>query len=179
MAAPVAPVTEVLKPRAPGAGAPKSSEKELRKLRTWSLDTPKFHSLGDAVPYIRRFGTTDSYSTQLVSVLRLLSYCDMILTIFVRQSERAHRFSKARYTRTNKKDVERQLSAIQTRTARIKRLRKQLASPAEEDGGKRGRLAASRELDKPYVVAKSQNQPVPLSDFLRLHADDMAIKVRY
>ena len=37
-----------------------------RKSKVWNINTPKFHSLGDVTSYIRVFGTTDSYSTQLV-----------------------------------------------------------------------------------------------------------------
>ena len=43
-----------------------SSGKMRRKL---NLNTYKYHSLGDYATTIRRFGTTDSYSTQLVSNL--------------------------------------------------------------------------------------------------------------
>lgn len=37
-----------------------------RKSKTLNLFTPKFHSLGDYVQTIRKFGGTDSYSTQAV-----------------------------------------------------------------------------------------------------------------
>lgn len=37
-----------------------------RQSKIWNLNTPKFHSLGDVSSYIKMFGTTDSYSTQLV-----------------------------------------------------------------------------------------------------------------
>lgn len=40
-----------------------------RKARKLNLFTYKWHSLGDYANMIRRFGTTDSYSTQLVSHL--------------------------------------------------------------------------------------------------------------
>lgn len=38
-----------------------------RKHKTLNLNTYKFHSLGDVVSTIHIFGTTDSYSTQIVS----------------------------------------------------------------------------------------------------------------
>lgn len=38
-----------------------------RRCRRFNLRTIKTHSLGDYVPTIRRFGTTDSYNTQIVS----------------------------------------------------------------------------------------------------------------
>src|ERR1700733_9308128 len=37
-----------------------------RKQKTLNLFTPKFHSLGDYVQTIRMFGSTDSFSTQVV-----------------------------------------------------------------------------------------------------------------
>jgi hypothetical protein len=37
-----------------------------RKHKTLNLFTPKFHSLGDYVQSIRSFGSTDSFSTQVV-----------------------------------------------------------------------------------------------------------------
>lgn len=46
------------------------------KAKFLNLCTYKFHALGDYVRTIRMFGTTDSYSTQIVSVtLSLLSVC--------------------------------------------------------------------------------------------------------
>ena len=39
-----------------------------RKPKQLNLKTYKYHSLGDYVETIRRFGTTDSYSTQPVSI---------------------------------------------------------------------------------------------------------------
>lgn len=38
------------------------------KVKTLNLSTYKYHALGDYVRMIRMFGTTDSYSTQIVSV---------------------------------------------------------------------------------------------------------------
>ena len=37
-----------------------------RRSKTLNLFTPKFHALGDYVHTIQMFGTTDSFSTQLV-----------------------------------------------------------------------------------------------------------------
>lgn len=38
------------------------------KLRFFNLETYKFHALGDYVETIRRYGATDSYSTEPVSI---------------------------------------------------------------------------------------------------------------
>lgn len=39
-----------------------------RRLKVLNLDTYKYHSLGDVAAAIRRFGTTDSYSTEIVNL---------------------------------------------------------------------------------------------------------------
>jgi hypothetical protein len=41
--------------------------KQSRRKKSFNLQTYKFHALGDYVASIRRFGTTDSYSTEPVS----------------------------------------------------------------------------------------------------------------
>ena len=42
-----------------------------RMKKTLNVQTYKFHALGDYVETIRRYGTTDSYSTALVSLMLL------------------------------------------------------------------------------------------------------------
>jgi hypothetical protein len=39
-----------------------------RRPKTFNLQTYKFHALGDYVKTIRRYGTCDSYSTEIVSI---------------------------------------------------------------------------------------------------------------
>lgn len=39
-----------------------------RRPKTFNLQTYKFHSLGDYVKTIRRYGTCDSYSTEIVGI---------------------------------------------------------------------------------------------------------------
>ena len=52
---------------------PKGSSKVTGKLRkTLNLNTYKDHSLGDYVESIRRYGTVDSYSTELVNRILLI-----------------------------------------------------------------------------------------------------------
>jgi hypothetical protein len=38
------------------------------RTKTFNLQTYKYHALGDYVDTIRRYGTTDSYSTEVVSI---------------------------------------------------------------------------------------------------------------
>jgi hypothetical protein len=40
-----------------------------RKIKKLNLSTYKFHALGDYANAIRQYGTTDSYSTQIVRIL--------------------------------------------------------------------------------------------------------------
>lgn len=52
----------------PEARASKSTKSAGRLRKTLNLNTYKDHSLGDYVESIRRYGTTDSYSTEAVSL---------------------------------------------------------------------------------------------------------------
>ncbi|TEB26892.1 hypothetical protein FA13DRAFT_1795347 [Coprinellus micaceus] len=126
-----------------------------RQERTWSISTTKFHALGDVVSSIRRCGTTDSYSTQL--------------------SERFHRFSKSRYHRTNKKNVLPQLSALQTRQARLRKIQKQV-EPSEAELSGPLSLPEDNSGHPFYFIGKSQNQPLNLGHLLATNANDLAFK---
>jgi hypothetical protein len=53
--------------------APTSKTPEKNKRKLFSLSTYKLHALGDYAETIRHYGTSDSYSTQIVRVLALLS----------------------------------------------------------------------------------------------------------
>jgi hypothetical protein len=50
-----------------GSTSSVGGDKKDREPKTFNLQTYKAHSLGDYVATIRNFGTTDSYSSQLVS----------------------------------------------------------------------------------------------------------------
>jgi hypothetical protein len=54
------------------------SRNEGRRLKSFNLDTYKYHALGDYANTIRRLGTTDSFSTELVSHCTATTY--LILT---------------------------------------------------------------------------------------------------
>ena len=49
-----------------------------KNVKTFHMATYKLHAMGDYVDQITHFGSTDSYSTQPVSVHALRSYCDYI-----------------------------------------------------------------------------------------------------
>jgi hypothetical protein len=54
-----------------------ASTPESSRLRTkiFNLNTYKFHAMADYVSMIRLFGTTDSYTTQMVSIWSVLIAC--------------------------------------------------------------------------------------------------------
>jgi hypothetical protein len=53
-----------------------------RQLKGFSLKTYKYHALGDYCDTIRRFGTTDSYSTQPVGLSSLISFSSCLTSAF-------------------------------------------------------------------------------------------------
>lgn len=58
----------------PSAGILNPESEDLKRLKkTLNLGTYKYHSLGDYVDTIRRYGTTDSYSSQTVYYTHLLT----------------------------------------------------------------------------------------------------------
>lgn len=51
-----------------------SSEFKGTRIKTFNLSTYKFHAMGDYVQTIKLFGTTDSFTTQIVSNFFFLEY---------------------------------------------------------------------------------------------------------
>ncbi|KAG6808360.1 hypothetical protein H0H92_004378, partial [Tricholoma furcatifolium] len=70
-----------------------------RMAKTFKIDTPKFHSIVHYPESIARYGTTDSYSTQM--------------------GEQEHRRVKRFYVRTNKHRFEKQIGLHERRQARL------------------------------------------------------------
>ena len=69
------------------AGAQRPTKAVSGPLRRYfNLNTYKFHSLGDYPAIIREFGTTDSYSTQIVSHERIFSPCSSHIPLWDREN---------------------------------------------------------------------------------------------
>jgi hypothetical protein len=68
-----------------------------RMPKTLNLNTYKWHALGDVVPTIRLFGTTDLYSTQIVSAHGLSSEPAGQTWSVSLQPERFHQYPKMHY----------------------------------------------------------------------------------
>lgn len=58
-----------------GAGSGVVPGSTQARLRRFNMSTYKFHSLGDYPAMIRKYGTTDSYSTEIVSRPVSRKYC--------------------------------------------------------------------------------------------------------
>jgi hypothetical protein len=119
------------------------------KVRHFNLLTYKLHALGDYLETIKLFGTTDSYSTQIVS-LRLV--IPSLLQVFI-QGELAHRLVKRFYQRTNKKHAIRQITRHERRHVRLRRAREAASSPRRQHI---------------HHVSFLQNDPLPPSE-VNLH----------
>lgn len=90
------------------------------------------------------------------------------------QGELQHRSPKSRYARTDRKTFVKQLTVIERRQARIRRIRamNKLGSTATN---------ACEEItmspEDHHFIGKSQNYPVSIPAFLRDNQGDPAIKV--
>ncbi|KAI0030620.1 hypothetical protein K488DRAFT_53810 [Vararia minispora EC-137] len=118
--------------------------------KTFNMNTYKLHSLPDYPSSIRRFGTTDSGSTQI--------------------GEGEHRIVKRRYARTNRRDVEAQLVQLDVLENAHQRMYQEfldtkVASTGDPEMAEGGSLAAARQrayksdaeqMAKPYIVAEEE-----------------------
>ncbi|KAH6907235.1 hypothetical protein BKA70DRAFT_1428201 [Coprinopsis sp. MPI-PUGE-AT-0042] len=98
-------------------GAPEASNGEVlasasRKPKRFSLSTPKYHALGHYTANIRRFGTVDSFTSEI--------------------GETNHPAVKTWYKRTNRRGYSAQIAAVERRRARLLRLRAMLREDCQE-----------------------------------------------
>ncbi|KAH7904490.1 hypothetical protein BJ138DRAFT_1019091 [Hygrophoropsis aurantiaca] len=129
-----------------------------RRAKTLNLQTYKLHALGDYADCIRRYGTTDSYSTE--------------------PGELEHRTPKRWYTHTSRKQYVKQITRIERRQARIRRIRERLDARvgggpdahADEDGS----MACLPEVH--HGIGSSQNIPCDIPSFVQKYAGDPAIR---
>ncbi|KAJ2914408.1 hypothetical protein MD484_g6007, partial [Candolleomyces efflorescens] len=121
-------------------GKGKASESTSRRPASLGVFTIKFHFLGDYVSTIRRFGTSDSYSTET--------------------GELTHRIPKSWYPRTDKKGFETQMAQIERRQARLSRIREEIESESKSLQNKPyqgGIDAGEPRSDCRYVIGRNQN----------------------
>jgi hypothetical protein len=138
-----------------------------RKSKVLNLLTVKFHFLGDYVRHIRLFGTTDSYSTQLVSILPIVW---ILYSLTMLQGELAHRLIKRLYGLTNKKDPMKQIGKKYNRHEALR----PSTNPSELQEAKE---AESECLADHHVISGSRNSPISLFNFVQTNRKDSATKV--
>ncbi|KAJ8692097.1 hypothetical protein PTI98_009438 [Pleurotus ostreatus] len=138
------------------------------KVKRFNMATYKHHSLGDYVPSIRRFGTTDSYSTQ--------------------PGELQHRRLKVFYVRTSKNKALRQMTkheahervvrTVFTRVRTVQRLQQVITRQGKPQPSQSELLGVEA---KPYHLAKqhhhistSINSTRNIYDLIGEHPEDPA-----
>jgi hypothetical protein len=88
------------------------------------------------------------------------------------QGELEHRNSKARYRRTDRKAVVKQLTQIERRQARIRRIRQKHQATT-----KITRENVANTPDEHHHIGKSEKCFEQVGDFLQSHTGDPAVKV--
>ena len=136
----------------------------------FNLDTYKYHSLGDYVEHIKRYGTTDSYSTEAVSDSDSQLSCYPVFNLL--QGELEHRTPKMRYKRTDRKQFVKQLAQIERREARIHRLRMHQSGDHPT-----GEEECTVSPDVHHTIGQTENFPEHAGLFVQRHSGDPAVEV--
>ncbi|KAI0269424.1 hypothetical protein BC834DRAFT_968038 [Gloeopeniophorella convolvens] len=126
-----------------------------RRVRRFHLRTIKTHFLGDYVASIKYMGTTDSTSTQI--------------------GEQEHRRVKARYARTNKRNVDAQLVDIDIRESRMLAMSYELEEAGVDVPGRPARAQNELKPEDRYHIGVSQRNPINLDELCKQHGDDPAL----
>lgn len=108
-----------------------------------------------------------------------------LLTYFpLLQSELEHRTPKKWYLRTSKKAFLRQITQIERRQARIRRIRSHLNHDRDTKSDEESDVARLSEAETPWVdpavryhIGKTQNNPEHITSFIQKNERDPAIKV--
>jgi hypothetical protein len=136
-------------------------------VKTFNLQTYKYHALDDYAQTIRQLGTTDSYSTSIVSIIKTLEIVQADRNL---QGELEHCRPKGWHLHTDRRNFVKQMTQIERCQAHIRHLKhKLLKRPEPED------VATAH--DAHHHIGSSQNHPEHIPTFLRNHGGDPAIQV--
>ncbi|KAH6907330.1 hypothetical protein BKA70DRAFT_1490869, partial [Coprinopsis sp. MPI-PUGE-AT-0042] len=139
---------------------PEAAPTQAKKRKFLNISTPKFHSLGDYVPWIRLFGPSDGFSTQL--------------------GELAHRIIKRLYGLTNKRNAPGQIGARvrrleRARVARQIRLRQmKLRNVVHRVSAKP--KAQDQDRSTKFNISNHQKEPVDLTTLIEENRENPAFK---
>jgi hypothetical protein len=164
-------------------GKQPATTSKSRKRKLFNLCTYKFHALGDYTMTIRLFGTSDSYSTQVVSCIFIsMSFLNELF-----QGELEHRRIKRFFARTNKNNHPHQIAKHERRERRLHSMK--LQGAAGIDGKQQTRQSKSLPLDQdplPYTdpaahyhISPSTRHFVNITNWLGDNVDDPALQVNY
>jgi len=167
-------------------GASPTTKPKGPKLKFFNLNTVKFHSLGHYAETIRRFGTTDSYSTQIVCLFVTLTGCKA--NEKVHQGELEHRRVKKFFSRTNKKQYQRQIAKHEQRERRLHQMRmgnQPTLNPSVSSTASSAPALAPHDLDPlpftdpavHYHMSQSQRNYIDITSWLADNKQDPALKV--
>jgi hypothetical protein len=145
----------------------KPSDGTLLK-KMFNLRTYKYHSLGDYCRTIRWLGTTESYSTTVVSIIKTYGISPAHRDL---QGELEHRRPKGWHVRTDRRDFVKQMTRIERRQARIRRIKHKLTAKMAQVEN----VASAPEAH--HHIGSSQNRYEHIPSFLHAHEGDPAILV--
>lgn len=148
------------------------------KLRSFNMNTYKMHALGDYTTTIRRLGTSESWSTQVVS--KTVGY-PVLLFINSSQGELEHRRVKRLYGRTNKNNYQEQIAKQEQRQRTLREVRRRLRDIDHVNVGTPVTIQSKKLLkqslgDHHYISASGQTS-VTISEYLTKHRGDTAFTV--
>lgn len=92
------------------------------------------------------------------------------------QTELEHRNPKSLYTRTSRKQFEKQLAKMERMQARVRRIRRKV-DQARESELQPDEDPVPESLAVKYHIGKTQNNPIDLGPFLHEYRDDPAVSV--
>ncbi|TFK18413.1 hypothetical protein FA15DRAFT_603337 [Coprinopsis marcescibilis] len=119
---------------------------EGRRVKKLNISTYKFHSLGDYPQSIKKYGPVDAYSSELGEML--------------------HKLPKDWFSRTNRRNVRRQITRIERRKGRLKTLaRKHSDQLSHQDLPSPEKQAPSADPEIPFLKGTSTNEFISLSLF--------------
>ena len=148
------------------------STSSTARLKRFNALTYKFHALGDYTRTIQMFGTTDSYTMQIVSRPHYIACYFWTNSLF--KGESAHRTIKKFYQHTNKKDVAVGLTKYERRVTRIQQ---QLDSLAAEATIPEAEISDDSSPELHHIMRRLPCNVFNLASFLRENHSDPAVKV--
>ncbi|KAG0695162.1 hypothetical protein DFH29DRAFT_1005685 [Suillus ampliporus] len=126
--------------------------KQLRRKKSFNIQTYKFHALGDYVASIRLLGTTDSYSTE--------------------PGELEHHTPKSRYHRTDRRAFVHQLTQIEHWEARLRRIKQRQSQQSPH-------VATHEMVSDPQLhhhIGQGEKTYDEFGQYLHDHAGDLAMR---